>query len=98
MPTFSLNSSKSIAYTATAAEVALTMVFGRQYRLTTTTDAWFRLTTAGGTAAVVAADDNHFLKGGEVALVSGRDGANRISVIRATADGTATLSEMAVAP
>lgn len=89
---------------AAASEIPLTMKEGRQYRLTSTTDCYVRVTSAAGTAASLG-NGSTLLLAGQVLLV-GQLGAadqagvakNRISIIRNTADGFATLTEIVKLP
>lgn len=91
----SFGESKGAAYTGTAAEIDLDMGPSVQYRLFVSTAAWFKVTTEGGPAAVAEAAGSHPLVAGEAILVGAIGSSNRISVIKATSDGRATLSVVA---
>lgn len=89
---YSYNTGLSTSYTATAVEIDQDMLPGAQYRLYCTTDAWFRLTAEGVDDAAAGGADSHPITAGQPVLVAAVGDKNRISVIRATADGTAALS------
>src|SRR5262245_8591129 len=94
MSVYSYNTSVTSSYTATAAENSKIMAMGTQYRLYCSTDAWFRITTPGGPAAAVGGSDSHPISAGNAVLVSALGTKTKVSVVRNTADGNATLSEL----
>ncbi len=79
------------AVTGTTAQFATTMVKGVQYVLRADTDLWWRADTSNPTAAANTAQ-NHFLAKGQTAFIAGT--GFKVAVIRATADGNASLSVM----
>jgi hypothetical protein len=66
------------------------MVPGKQYRLASSTNCWFKF--GANPTAVAAADDNHFLGAGDFCLVAASGANTVIAIIRDTADGNASLS------
>lgn len=69
------------------------LVQGMQYVLSTTTDCWFKVTTDAGSAAV-GADGSHYLAAGQRAPIAKKGANDRVAIIRNSADGTASLSEV----
>lgn len=103
MYTISDESVRSTVVTA-ATEIAHDMKPGRQYRFTADTDCYVRVTSAGGAAASIGAGST-LCRAGQVLLVGvlgarTNDGVRktRISVIRASADGACTLTEIVRLP
>lgn len=89
---------------AAATEIPHNMKPGRQYRFTSDTTCYVRITNAGGTQASIGAGST-LCVAGQVLLVgvlgpAANDGTikNRVSVIRASADGACTLTEIVRLP
>lgn len=87
--------SVGVDYTDTAAEIAFTMTPGVQYRLYVNSDAWFTITPPGGTGAAKAGAGSHPIAAKTSVLVSAIAAGTRISVVQDSANGHATLSEIA---
>lgn len=84
-----------VSVSATTAKFTNAMVVGRLYRLHATTDLWFKLGATGVTAAADTADNNLLVAGATVYLCTD-DATNLgfVAVIRVSADGKATLTEV----
>jgi hypothetical protein len=89
----STTESDSKPITGTSVTFDYTLVPGAQYRLSGDTNLWYRI-SSGATAAVVGADENHYLAAGAVAAISAKGSANRVTAIKNTgaSDGNASLS------
>jgi hypothetical protein len=68
-----------------------TLVPGATYILRANTDLWYRISSAP-TAAQANTDENHFLAKGQTAPIAAKGTANRVTAIRDSADGYASLS------
>lgn len=68
-----------------------TLVHGAQYILRGEVDLWYRI-SATPDAAAANTDENHYLPKGATALIAAYGTANRVTAIRASADGYASLS------
>ena len=66
------------------------MVSGAQYRLSATTDLWYKIAAAPTAQANTA--NNHFLARGAVAYIAAKGADVKVSVIQDSANGYATLS------
>ena len=78
---------------ATAEEFSLALVHGAAYLVSTTTAAWIRPTTPGGTAASAGAGSTIVTP--ECPRLIRADGvATRLSIVRVASDGVATLTRV----
>jgi hypothetical protein len=92
--TYTYRSGVTQAVTNASAEIGSGMTPGVQYRLYASKDAWFRIGLGG--AATVGGTDCHPIKGGTSLLVSAQNVGTKITIIRDSEDGSATLSELHV--
>ena len=77
--------------TNTSVTFDTTMTSGQQYILRGTTDLWYRI-SATPTAAQANTDENHFLAKGQTALIARQGTFSKVTAIRDSADGYASLS------
>lgn len=83
--------SQILSVTSTSAEFTSPMLVDQVYRLTATTDIWFRVVATGTTAG--AAAGSHLLKAFDSVVLTPLDGTTKyVAAIRNSADGTANLS------
>jgi hypothetical protein len=85
-------SSQHLAVVTTSAKFTNAMVTNQVYRLSTSTDCYYKVAATGGSAS--AGDGSHYLHAGGTAEIWTTDATNFgfVHVIRRASDGVATLS------
>lgn len=87
--------SQHVAVATASAKFTNAMAVNRRYRLSSSTNCYFKVGATGGSASVGA--DSHFLGAGMSIDIWTHDATNFgfVHIIRVAADGVASLSEMA---
>jgi hypothetical protein len=81
--------------TVTASSDSTALTQGKHYRISATTDLWFKVAVAAGSIAA-RANGTHFLKSGGEALILVNQAGRSLYYIRESADGHISISEVEV--
>lgn len=91
-PVFSASTPERVAVTSTSAQFSTTMVSGCTYELTSSARAWIKI--AANPTAEADTTGNLLIAPDTPTRIAAQGSANKVAIIRDTADGDATLARI----